>query len=124
MKLYTEWGSLVLILPNGYTWSGINIRKYIFYGENIKQLLTIMPELLKFAPLQLIVNDQLPMCRLSRRRHANAPMIAPIRQVERVPETIDLKPSEITSSRRSGAIVASPPIMIPRLPKLAKPHSA
>src|SRR5262245_26022996 len=53
-----------------------------------------------------------------------APTIAPIRQVVSVPDTIDLKPSEITSSRRSGAMVASPPIMIPSEPKLAKPHIA
>jgi len=41
-----------------------------------------------------------------------------------VPETIDFNPSELISSRRSGAMVPRPPIMIPRLPKLAKPHIA
>ena len=50
--------------------------------------------------------------------------MAPIRQVVSVPETIDFNPSELMSSRRSGAMVPRPPIMMPRLPKLAKPHIA
>ena len=54
----------------------------------------------------------------------SAPTMAPIRHVVSVPETIDLKPSDTTSSRRSGAMVARPPIMMPRLPKFAKPHIA
>src|SRR5450755_1499984 len=54
----------------------------------------------------------------------NTPTIAPIRQVVRVPETIDFNPSELISSRLSGAMVPRPPIMMPRLPKLAKPHIA
>src|SRR5213596_2224334 len=37
---------------------------------------------------------------------------------------MDLMPSATTSPRRSGHIVPRPPIMMPRLPKLAKPHSA
>src|ERR1700730_1673187 len=56
--------------------------------------------------------------------HVNTPTIAPIRQVVSVPETIDFKPSELISSRRSGAMVPRPPIMMPRLPTLAKPHIA
>jgi hypothetical protein len=30
----------------------------------------------------------------------------------------------LISARRSGAMVPRPPIMMPRLPKLAKPHIA
>src|SRR5450755_691615 len=58
------------------------------------------------------------------RRQLNTPTIAPIRQVVSVPDTIDFNPSELISSRRSGAMVPRPPIMMPRLPKLAKPHIA
>src|SRR5215510_4300168 len=54
----------------------------------------------------------------------STPTIAPITQVAIVPETIDLRPSESTSSRRSGAMVPSPAIMMPSEPKLAKPHMA
>ena len=61
----------------------------------------------------------------ARRRHQlSTPTIAPIRQVVSVPETIDFNPSELISSRRCGAMVPRPPIMMPRLPKLAKPHIA
>ncbi len=56
--------------------------------------------------------------------HVITPTIAPIRHVVSVPETIDFSPSELISSRRCGAMVPSPPIMMPRLPKLAKPHIA
>jgi hypothetical protein len=51
-------------------------------------------------------------------------MTAPVMQVASVPATIDFNPSATISSRRSGAIVARPPIRMPRLPKFAKPHSA
>src|SRR2546430_10456282 len=54
----------------------------------------------------------------------STPTIAPIRQVVSVPDTIDFNPSELISPRRSGAMVPRPPIMMPRLPKLAKPHIA
>jgi hypothetical protein len=54
----------------------------------------------------------------------NSPTIAPISSVVSVPDTIDFNPSASTSSRRSGAITLKPPIMMPRLPKLAKPHIA
>src|SRR5438132_10223188 len=54
----------------------------------------------------------------------SSPTIAPMRQVARVPETIDLSPNETTSSRRCGAMVESPAIMIPSEPKFANPHSA
>ena len=43
---------------------------------------------------------------------------------QRAKETIDFTPSELISARRSGAMVPRPPIMMPRLPKLAKPHIA
>src|SRR5262249_55139310 len=56
--------------------------------------------------------------------HDKIPTTAPIREVESVPDTIDFTPSDTTSSRRSGAMVARPAIMMPRLPKLAKPHMA
>ena len=56
--------------------------------------------------------------------YVNTPTIAPIRHVVSVPEAIDFNPSELISWRRSGAMVPSPPIMMPRLPKLAKPHVA
>jgi hypothetical protein len=52
------------------------------------------------------------------------PTIAPISSVVSVPDRIDFMPSERTSARRSGAITERPPIMMPRLPKLAKPHIA
>ena len=58
------------------------------------------------------------------RNQLSTPTIAPMTQVESVPPTMDFRPSETTSSRRSGAIVASPAIMMPRLPKFAKPHNA
>ena len=54
----------------------------------------------------------------------SSPTIAPISSVVSVPETIDFNPSASTSLRRSGAITLKPPIMMPRLPKLAKPHIA
>ena len=54
----------------------------------------------------------------------STPTIAPIRQVASVPDTIDLMPNDTTSSLRSGAMVASPAIMIPSEAKLAKPHMA
>ena len=56
--------------------------------------------------------------------YSRMPTIAPNRQVASVPETMDFTPSETTSSRRAGAMVARPPIMIPKLPKFAKPHIA
>ena len=56
--------------------------------------------------------------------HVSTPTIAPIRQVVSVPETIDFNPSELISSRRYGSMVPRPPTMMPRLPKLAKPHIA
>src|SRR3982074_3031372 len=52
----------------------------------------------------------------------STPTIAPIRHVVSVPDTIDFSPSALISSRRCGAMVPRPPIMMPRLPKLAKTH--
>ena len=48
----------------------------------------------------------------------------PVIQVDRVPATMERKPNETIASRLSGAIVPMPPIIIPRLPGLAKPHMA
>jgi hypothetical protein len=62
--------------------------------------------------------------RLEMTCQVKRPTIAPIRQVVSVPDAIDFSPSELISSRRSGAMVPSPPTMMPRLPKLAKPHIA
>ena len=56
--------------------------------------------------------------------HRITPTSAPVRHVERVPATIERSPSSTISPRLSGAIVPRPPIMIPRLPGLAKPHNA
>src|SRR6185437_9743714 len=50
--------------------------------------------------------------------------LAAVKQVASVPATIDSRPSATTSARRSGHMVPRPPIMMPRLPKFAKPHSA
>ena len=46
------------------------------------------------------------------------------RDVASVPATIERTPRATISSRRSGAMVPIPPIMIPRLPGFAKPHMA
>ncbi len=61
---------------------------------------------------------------LSVRARRISPTVAAVRQVASSPATIDFMPSATISPRRAGHIVASPPIMMPRLPKLAKPHSA
>ena len=58
------------------------------------------------------------------RCYVNTPTIAPIKHVVSVPETIDFRPSALISSRRVGAMVPRPPIMMPRLAKLAKQHIA
>ena len=65
-----------------------------------------------------------PAARAAGSVQFSTPTIAPIRQVASVPDTIDLSPSDTMSSRRSGTIVAMPPIMMPSEPKLAKPHIA
>src|SRR5260221_6200791 len=80
----------------------------------------------RFSDVQLhIVIRRFASPRNDRRDYVvNTPTIAPIRQVVSVPETIDFNPSELISSRRCGAMVPRPPIMMPRLPKLAKPHIA
>ena len=54
----------------------------------------------------------------------NIPITAPLMQVASVPERIERKPRATISGRRSGTIARIPPIRMPRLPKLAKPHSA
>ncbi len=56
--------------------------------------------------------------------YVTTPTIAPSKHVVSVPETIDFKPSDTTSSRFSGHMVASPAIIMPSEPKLAKPHMA
>src|SRR3954469_25382825 len=50
--------------------------------------------------------------------------LAAVKQVASVPAMIDFMPRPTISARRSGHMVPRPPIMMPRLPKLAKPHSA
>jgi hypothetical protein len=57
-------------------------------------------------------------------RSLRTPTIAPNKHVVSVPDTIDFKPSDTTSSRFSGHMVESPAIMMPSEPKLAKPHMA
>ena len=57
-------------------------------------------------------------------RYVSTPTIAPSKHVVSVPDTIDFKPSDTTSSRFSGHMVESPAIMMPSEPKLAKPHMA
>src|SRR5207237_713589 len=54
----------------------------------------------------------------------NMPTTAPLIQVASVPDRIERGPSATISRRRSGTIAPMPPIRMPRLPKLAKPHSA
>ena len=53
-----------------------------------------------------------------------APTMAAVMRVASVPETMVLAPRPTISARRAGTIAAMPPIIMPRLPKLAKPHSA
>lgn len=57
-------------------------------------------------------------------RYRIMPTDAAVTSVASVPETMARMPSATISSRRAGAMVARPPIRIPRLPKLAKPHRA
>lgn len=53
------------------------------------------------------------------------PTSAAVRQVASRPASTDFSPSCASSSRRcDGSIGARPPSMMPRLPKLANPHSA
>ena len=52
------------------------------------------------------------------------PTTAAVISVDSVPETIVLAPRLAISARRAGTMAAMPPIMMPRLPKLAKPQSA
>ncbi len=49
---------------------------------------------------------------------------APVMQVANVPAARALMPSDTTSVLRSGTMLPSPPINIPRLPKFAKLHRA
>ena len=53
-----------------------------------------------------------------------APTTAAVIMVASVPEMSVLAPRLTISARRAGTIATMPPIMMPRLPKLAKPHSA
>ena len=52
------------------------------------------------------------------------PMTEPVMSVASVPATSALGASAMTSWRRSGASAVNPPMTIPRLAKLAKPHMA
>ena len=57
-------------------------------------------------------------------RYRSIPTNAPDIHPAIVPERIERRPSETISARRSGTIAPMPPIRMPRLPKLAKPHIA
>src|SRR5258706_8572939 len=61
---------------------------------------------------------------MTAENYVSTPTIAPIRQVVSVPDTIDFRPSELISSRRCGAMVPRPPIMMPRLPKRSEEHTS
>ena len=54
----------------------------------------------------------------------STPTIAPVMQVAKTPDTIDLPPSEMMSLRRSGAMTVRPASMMPSEAKLAKPQMA
>ena len=54
----------------------------------------------------------------------NNPAIAPVKQVARVPERIDFGASETISWALSLHIPLKPAIIIPKLPKFAKPQIA
>ena len=56
--------------------------------------------------------------------YTSIPTTAPDMQPAIAPERIERRPSATISGRRSGTIAPIPPIRMPRLPKLAKPHSA
>src|SRR5579862_6255259 len=84
------------------------------------------------VPAELVVGSQrsdvikwrLPFPTSDLRHQLKTPTIAPNKHVVSVPERIDFKPSDTTSSRFSGHMVESPAIMMPSEPKLAKPHIA
>ena len=57
-------------------------------------------------------------------RYISIPTTLPAISVASVPETKVFKPNETISLLRSGAMVVSPPIMMPRLPQFANPHRA
>ena len=83
------------------------------------------------VPAELEVGTQrsdlrwrLPFRTSDLRHQLKTPTIAPNKHVVSVPETIDFKPSDTTSSRFCGHMVESPAIMMPSEPKLAKPHIA
>jgi len=57
--------------------------------------------------------------------HSSSPTSAAVRQVDSKPASTDFMPSSASSARRCcGSSASRPPSMMPRLPKLAKPHSA
>ena len=52
------------------------------------------------------------------------PTTAPLIKVASVPEMSERMARPTISCRRSGAMAVMPPIIMPALPKLAKPQSA
>src|SRR6185312_14859764 len=58
------------------------------------------------------------------RYQINTPTTAAVVHVANVALTRLRKPSRVISARRDGAMVASPAIRMPTLPKFAKPQSA
>ena len=74
-------------------------------------------------PLRGVYLEVVPNRKLVFRRYS-IPTTAPLMHVAIVPVRIERSPSDTISGRRSGTIAPIPPIRMPRLPKLAKPHIA
>ena len=53
----------------------------------------------------------------------NKEAIAPVKSVDKVPEIIDLKPSDINSFFLLGAMDFKPANTMPKLAKFANPHN-
>ncbi len=152
VKTYME-GQGETLMKEGSSWTQPPRIKHLIldYSDNGELLEVILPAEFKTVELAASMTSVIPgrahsaspesrysrrLCRMDSGLRAarrpgmtdiyqlNTPTIAPIRQVVSVPETIDFNPSALISSRRSGAMVPRPPIMMPRLPKLAKPHIA
>ena len=60
----------------------------------------------------------------SQLHNVKIPAMVPVKQVAKVPAISDLGASAIISCLRLGHILERPAIIMPRLPKLAKPHIA
>src|SRR5690606_14816225 len=57
-----------------------------------------------------------------RDHQISTPTTAPVASVASNPTQMEGRPRAMISPRRSGTRVPRPPIMMPRLPRLAKPH--